>query len=95
MARFTYSVVLVPEGEGYVVHVPALPGCVTQGQTVEEALAMAEEVIGLWLHGDAPQPESDGLKVLTATVGVDVEVIDGLVRTPGVIEGAELSTVGG
>jgi len=40
-----YSVVIMPEPEdgGYTVFVPAIPGCVTQGETVEEALAMAQE----------------------------------------------------
>ncbi|HBT47910.1 MAG TPA: hypothetical protein DEA73_08565 [Peptococcaceae bacterium] len=30
---------------GYIASVPALPGCVTQGETKEEALAMAEDAI--------------------------------------------------
>lgn len=33
------------EEGGYVVHVPALPGCVTQGETVEEAEKMARDAI--------------------------------------------------
>ena len=45
MQRSTYTVILIPEVEDYVVHVPALPGAVTQGGSVEEALAMAEDVI--------------------------------------------------
>ena len=42
-----YSVVLEPddEGRGYTVRVPALPGCVTEGATKEEALANAREAI--------------------------------------------------
>ncbi|MGI8550074.1 MAG: type II toxin-antitoxin system HicB family antitoxin [Dehalococcoidia bacterium] len=58
-----YSVVLVPEREegGYSVKVPLLPGCVTQGDTVEEALANAREVIELYLEvlteGGEPIPE--------------------------------------
>jgi predicted RNase H-like HicB family nuclease len=40
-----YTVVLVPgERPGrYVAHVPAIPGCVTQGEGVEEAVAMARD----------------------------------------------------
>jgi len=33
-----------PEG-GYVVYVPALPGCATQGETFEEAQANAKDAI--------------------------------------------------
>ena len=42
-----YTVVLEPdeEGQGYTVRVPALPGCVTEGSTREEALANAREAI--------------------------------------------------
>lgn len=45
MTEREYTIVLDPdEGEGgYTVTVPALPGCITQGETREEAIAMAEE----------------------------------------------------
>ncbi len=47
----TYTVVLTPEEEGgYSVAVPALAGCHTQGETVEEALANAREAIELYLE---------------------------------------------
>ncbi len=46
MKTYTYTVHFEPAEEGgYVVTVPALPGCVTQGETYEEAVAMAEECI--------------------------------------------------
>jgi predicted RNase H-like HicB family nuclease len=46
-----YTVVLTPEMEegGYSVSVPALPGCVSQGETVEEAIANIRDAIGLYL----------------------------------------------
>jgi antitoxin HicB len=48
MAR--YTVILYPEEEGgYSVLVPSLPGCVTQGETVEEALDMARDAIALYI----------------------------------------------
>jgi predicted RNase H-like HicB family nuclease len=47
-----YTVKLIPTGpDGYSVHVPALPGVVTSGGTVEEALAMAREAITLQMEG--------------------------------------------
>lgn len=46
-----YTVHLEPAEEGgYVVTVPALPGCITQGETYEEALAMAKDAIEGWLE---------------------------------------------
>lgn len=44
--RYTCTVRIEPAEEGgYIVTVPALPGCHTQGETYEEALANAEEAI--------------------------------------------------
>ena len=42
-----YTLILEPDLEegGYVVTVPALPGFVTQGDTYEEAIAMAKDAI--------------------------------------------------
>ncbi len=46
----TYRVVLKREPEGgYTVQVPALPGCITYGENVEEAISMAEEAIELYI----------------------------------------------
>ena len=46
MKTYTYTVHIEPAEEGgYVVTVPALPGCVTQGETYDEAVKMAQEVI--------------------------------------------------
>ncbi len=57
---YTYTVELIPtEPDGYSVHVPALPGVVTEGGTVEEALAMAREAIALHLEG----LREDGLEI--------------------------------
>lgn len=49
--RHTYAVVLRKEPEGgYTVLVPALPGCLTCGDTVAEALRMARDVIPLFIQ---------------------------------------------
>jgi predicted RNase H-like HicB family nuclease len=60
MTRYSYTVVLIPDTEagGYVVEVPALPGCVTQGETVEEALAMAQNAISMWIRDMAADGET-------------------------------------
>jgi antitoxin HicB len=34
-----------PEAGGYAVTVPALPGCITQGETVEQCVERAREAI--------------------------------------------------
>jgi predicted RNase H-like HicB family nuclease len=45
------SVILEPSGEGgYTVHVPSLPGCISEGETKEEALDNIREAIELYLE---------------------------------------------
>ena len=44
--NYTYTIKIDPvEDGGYVVTVPALPGCITQGESYEEALANAKECV--------------------------------------------------
>lgn len=38
------------EDGGYTVHVPALPGCISEGDTLDEARANIREAISLWLE---------------------------------------------
>jgi antitoxin HicB len=65
MKTLSYRVFLREEPEGgYTVTVPTLPGCVTYGETITEAVAMAREAIELYVesliaHGeDVPTEES-------------------------------------
>jgi predicted RNase H-like HicB family nuclease len=39
-----------PEYEGYVVDVPELPGCMSQGKTIDEALKNIKDAIKGWLE---------------------------------------------
>ncbi len=50
--KHTFAVVLTPDPDdgGYVVTVPALPGCITEGDTYEEALQNARDAITLYLE---------------------------------------------
>lgn len=45
------EVILEPsEQGGFTVYVPALPGCISEGETREEALANVREAIALYLE---------------------------------------------
>jgi antitoxin HicB len=59
-----YRVELIPDEGGWFVRLPELPGCMSQGETPEEALAMIRDAQRGWLtvavrHGD-PIPEPVG-----------------------------------
>ncbi len=71
----TYSIVVDPDPDegGFTVTVPALPGCVTQGETVEECLAHAHEAISLYLEelaasGEPIPEEKEPPRLLKVTV---------------------------
>lgn len=59
---YAYTIHLEPAEEGgYTVTVPALPGCITEGDTFDEAVAMAQDCIKGYLEALAkdgrPIPE--------------------------------------
>jgi antitoxin HicB len=68
MKVFSYRVLLTEEPEGgFTVIVPMLPGCVTYGNTIDEAKAMAKEAIELYIesleaHGESVPTEESTLE---------------------------------
>ena len=88
-----YTVVLTPEIEqgGYSVSVPALPGCYSQGDTVEDALAHIREAIGLhiWSLQQEGEPVPDDVAPLIRAV--DAEPLEGHPPTPDLLAGTDPS----
>lgn len=79
---YTFTVVLEPDEEagGFAVHVPALPGCHTQGDTREESIAMAQDAIAAYVESllahNEPIPIDSapaGPVRITVTVKADVQ----------------------
>lgn len=75
MTEYTYTILLEPASEegGYTVTVPSLPGCVTQGDTLEEAIAMAKDAIRLFIetlveHGEPIPEEREHPQIITIRV---------------------------
>ena len=67
----TYAVLIVPDGDGYSVFVPALPGCFSQGRTPEAAASNAREAIEVHIAGleadGEPIPEDPGMMLRLVT----------------------------
>ena len=55
MQKYFYPVIFEPEEVGVSVYVPDIPGCFTQGDSLEEALDNVQEVIGLMLEDKSPE----------------------------------------
>jgi len=77
MNVLNYKILLRKEPEGgYTVIVPSLSGCITYGDTVEEAIEMAKEAIELYIeslkeHGE-DIPTEEGILEYTLTVNAYV-----------------------
>ncbi len=73
MNVLSYRILLREEPEGgYTVTVPTLPGCVTFGADIAEAISMAKEAIALYLeslsaHGE-PIPTEENTLEYTVTI---------------------------
>jgi predicted RNase H-like HicB family nuclease len=51
MKQHTYRILLNKEPEGgFTVTVPALPGCITYGESMDEAIVNAKEAVELFLE---------------------------------------------
>lgn len=69
---YKYEIILYwsKEDSAFIAEIPELPGCMAHGNSQEEALANANEAIGLWLDtakefGD-PIPEPKGRRLMYA-----------------------------
>lgn len=69
MTQYQYTAVfeLAPEG-GYVVTIPALPGLVTEGDTMEEARAMVKDAIRGYIESLVKHGEEIPVEPRPATV---------------------------
>ena len=66
MTQLTYPVIVSPlaeaDGGGFAATVPDLPGCMSDGETPEEAIANVADAIEVWLEAardmgrDIPRP---------------------------------------
>jgi len=68
MKLLNYRILLRKEPKGgYTVIVPSFPGCITYGDTIEEAISMAREAIELYIeslkkHGEEVPTEEGTLE---------------------------------
>lgn len=79
MTQYHYSVVLEPDREEpsrYNVRVPALQGCLTYGESIDDALANAQEAIAVYVesliaHGEPIPAETHPAIAMTIVVTLD------------------------
>jgi predicted RNase H-like HicB family nuclease len=70
--RFLVNLIFDPEYNGYVADVPQLPGCMSQGKTVEAALKNIRKAIKAYLKAAPRDVRPPSYEVLTSQVEVTV-----------------------
>lgn len=58
MNTIYYPAIFHQEEKGFSVSVPDIEGCFTQGDTMDEAVSMAQDAIGLMLEDSATLPNA-------------------------------------
>ena len=77
MRIYRYTVIFEPAEEGgYVVHVPALDGAATQGETLEEAREMAKDLIIGYLEALAKDGVSAPIEAIESPTEPVREVLE-------------------
>ncbi len=69
MRKLSFPAVFEPSGTGYGVYFPDLPGCVSYGDTFEEAQKEAAEALGLHIYG----MEKDGEEIPLPSTNPEVD----------------------
>lgn len=72
---FQFEAIFTPQEEGgFTVEVPDLPGCISEGDTLEEAEKNIQEAVALYLEvleeRGIPLPERQPLKVLKMNITI-------------------------
>ncbi len=72
--KAVYKCVFEPQEDGgFTVTVPSLPGCISEGDTYEEALTNVKEAIAAWIevsreYGDDVPPGDVAVELVTVEV---------------------------
>lgn len=68
MKDFTFRTIIEKDGNGFHGYVPSLPGCHTQGETIEEVRTNIKEAVQGWIEAAKSQgweiPQDLGIETI-------------------------------
>lgn len=79
--KLTYPAIFYPceNSSGYTVEVPDLPGCVSEGETLADAIFMAVDAASGWvldeLEEGKPAPKASAISAITPQEGGSISII--------------------
>ncbi|WP_147539392.1 type II toxin-antitoxin system HicB family antitoxin [Anaerotruncus rubiinfantis] len=80
MKKLVYQAVFEPTDDGYSVYFPDLPGCVSFGESLEDAQNQAAEALGLHLYG--MEQDGETIPPSSKTLSVDPATAQGYLVCP-------------
>jgi len=80
MRKLTYFAIFEPTQTGYSVYFPDLPGCVSCGESFEDAQKQATEALELHIYG--MEKDGDEIPMPSKTPQVDPETAAGYIVSP-------------
>lgn len=78
MDNYIFPAIFEPEDGGYCITFPDLPGCITEGDTLKEAMYMAKDALELYIYN----LEEDNEKVPSPTIPESIKVSSGSFVVP-------------
>ena len=77
--KYTYTATFTPigDGSGYYCRVPDLPGCITTGKDLDDAIEMIQDAASIWLVG----AEDDDDPIPTPTPQASLQLDPGSIVT--------------
>ena len=68
------TIIINKDEHGYFAYCPALPGCMTQGDSYEQTINHAREAISLYLSTMSEEEIKEALSQEIVTTSIDVQV---------------------
>jgi predicted RNase H-like HicB family nuclease len=72
--QYKAEIIINKDEHGYFAYCPALPGCVTQGESYEEAILHAREAVSLYLSTMSEEEIKAALSQEIVTTSIDIAV---------------------
>lgn len=68
MKQFTFRTIIQKDGKGFHGFVPSLPGCHTDGESIEAVRKNIKEAVGGWIEATQEQgweiPQDEGIETI-------------------------------
>ena len=71
--KYAFTAIFEPEDGGYVVSFPDIEGCITEGESVQEAIYMAQDALCVMLY----DKEMEKQEIPVATNPCEIQVPEG------------------